>query len=696
MSSDQRKVTVTSALPYVHGVPHLGNITAFLPADLLHRYLDVKGVENEFIWGSDVHGTPLELEAIERGMPVEELKDEQHEKVKEVLADFKFDYSIYSDTHSEYNRKQTHDMFEELYCSGHINEKEQILPYCKNDERFLPDRYVEGECPHCGGLARGDQCDDCGKLVEPDEIDNKECQICGETEVEMRETTHLFLDLPQFKEELLEWLENSEKTPIPEHKVNEYRNAIKDTEQRCITRDIEWGFDIPVERINQRIEEESLEIPKLDKEVYEDKVAYVWFDAPIGYIGFTREYFNGSEEWKEHWNQDAETYYSLGKDNGIFHTVMWPSMLIGASNEEIEYGLPNYEFIHEWLLAEDTKFSKSRGKGLSTEEALEMYPADYWRFYLTRRLPQKEDTNFSWQDFEDEVNGVLNNTVGNFVNRALSLAEDWFEGRVPEHELKKQDEEALEKTKELLEKYDEQFENHEIKEALETAIELARHGDKYLSKEQPWNHEERREETIYVTIQMINALSKTLYPFTPEASEETAEQLNTEIDTEKGINDLEKTVGELEPGHKLGEREILFEKIDTSEHQEKYSSDTEDDKMEEEHSFNEDTVSFEDFQEMDIRTGKVRRVEEHPNADKLYKVQVDVGKTTLQTCAGLKKHYTKEELKNRKVIVLANLEPAEMRGEKSECMMLAAESDDGETVSLLETGKEMEEGSKIL
>ncbi|MFB6199637.1 MAG: methionine--tRNA ligase [Candidatus Nanohaloarchaea archaeon] len=688
MSSDQRKVTITSALPYVHGVPHLGNITAFLPADIFHRYLDLKGVENKFIWGSDVHGTPLELEAIERDMPVEELKDKQHEKVKKVLTDFKFDYSIYSDTHSDYNRKQTHDMFEELYCSGYINEKEQILPYCNNDERFLPDRYVEGECPHCGGLARGDQCDDCGKLVEPDEIDNKECQICGKTDVEMRETTHLFLDLPQFKDELLEWLENSEETPIPEHKVKEYRNAIKDTEQRCITRDIEWGFDIPVERINQRIEEESLDVPKLDEGVYSDKVVYVWFDAPIGYIGFTREYFDDSEEWKENWNQNAEIYYSLGKDNGIFHTVMWPSMLIGASNEEIEYGLPNYEFIHEWLLAEDTKFSKSRGKGLSTEEALEMHPADYWRFYLAKNIPNDHDTTFTWQEFEKEVNNVLNDTVGNFVNRTLSLAEKWFNNQAPVAEPKRKDEETIKKAEQIVENYREAFDNHEIKKGVDKAVELARLGDQYLSEEEPWNNQERREETINTAIQIIRALAVTLYPYTPDTSEKIAEMLNTEIHTEQGFNELiDPLLGGIEDGHPLGEREILFEKIDTTEQQE--GNDQAKQK------FNQDTVSFEEFQNMDIRTGKIQKVEEHPNADKLYKIQVDIGEATLQTCAGLKNHYKKDELEGKNVVVLANLEPTELRGETSECMMLAAENQEGDTVSLLDTDQEIEIGSEI-
>ena len=691
MKSYDGKVTVTSALPYIHGVPHLGNITAFLPADIFHRYLDLRGVDNEFIWGSDVHGTPLELEAIEQGIPAEELKDRQHEKVKKVLTDFQFDYSIYSNTHSEYNKKQTHDMFEELYCNGYINEKEQVLPYCKNDERFLPDRYVEGECPHCGGLARGDQCDDCGKLVEPNEIDNKECQICGETNVEMRETTHLFLDLPQFKDELLDWLENSDETPIPEKKVKEYTNAIKDTEERCITRDIEWGFDIPVKRVNQRIEKENLEVSKLDEEVYNDKVAYVWFDAPIGYIGFTRELFEDDNKWKEYWNQDAEIYYSLGKDNGIFHTVMWPSMLIGASNEEIEYGLPKYEFIHEWLLAEDTKFSKSRGKGLSTEEALEMYPADYWRFYLTRRLPSKEDTVFSWDDFEVEINNVLNDTIGNFINRTLSLAEQWFDNEVPIADLTAKDREVEDEALNIVDDYIEAFENHDLRTGVEKATEMARIGDQYLSEEEPWNNKERREETIHVSLHLIRAIGAMLYPYTPEASQKISEMLNTDIHTEEGADEMaEPLLGNLESGHELGEKEILFEKIEVEEDRPEQEDKNEKDETQD----MEGLVSFDEFQDMDLRVGEVLKVEDHPNADKLYKVQLDVGDKELQTCAGLVNHYEKEELEGRQVIVLANLEPTKLRGEKSECMMLAAE-DEKENVELLGLEKKMENGSKV-
>ena len=687
------KKTITSALPYIHGVPHLGNIVgSVLPADIFHRYQDLRGNENIFVCGSDVHGTPLELEALEQDIPVEKLKEKNHEKVKSVLNDFDMDFSIYSNTHSEYNKKQTHDMFIELYSNGYIKEETQTLPYSEEDGRFLPDRYIEGECPECGGLARGDQCDECGTLLEPEELIEPYSTISGSEDIEFRETEHLFLDLPQFQDELLEWLE--EQRPIPENKINEVRNAIEGTEMRCITRDIHWGFEIPVEHVNDKIENEGLEVDKLDEDTYSDKVLYVWFDAPIGYIGFTRELFEDSEEWKDYWmNDKSDVYHSIGKDNTIFHTVIWPSILLGSSTEKEEYNLPNYEFIQQFLLAEDTKFSKSRGKGLSTEDALEMYPSDYWRFYLAKNLPQQHDSTFSWEDFESEINNVLNDTIGNFVNRTLSLAEQWFDSEVPTAELRPEDREVEEEALNVVDEYIEAFESHDLRTGVEKASEIARIGDQYLSEEEPWNNKDRREETIHVSLHLIKALGVMLYPYTPEASEKISEMLNTEAHTEEGVDELvEPLLGNLNSGHKLGEKKILFEKIDV----EKDRPEEEGDKKEEDsdETMGEGLVSFEDFQEMDLRVGKVLKVEDHPNADKLYIVKLDVGDRELQTCAGLVNHYSKEELEDRTVIVLANLEPTELRGEKSECMMLAAE-DDEDNVELLGLENELEKGSKV-
>jgi len=653
----------------------------------------LKGVENEFICGGDVHGTPLELEALERGEDPRDIKDEQNRKVREAYESLNVDFSIFSDTHSEYNRKQTHDMFEELYCSGLINEKTQNMAYCKDDERFLPDRYIEGECPHCGGLARGDQCDDCGKLVEPENIENTECQICGNNNIEFRDTDHLFLDLTEYKDELKNWIE--EENPVPENMKKQILHDLDEAEDRSITRDQDWGFNIPVERVNKRIEEENLDIDKLDSKTYDGKVLYVWFDAPIGYIGFTRELFEDGEEWKEHWNQDAEVTYSIGKDNTIFHAVIWPTMLLGASNDDIEYSLPDYEFIQQYLMWEEGAFSKSRNRGVFIDEAVQHYPADYWRFYIAKMLPTNHDTNFAWEDFESEVNNVLNNTVGNFVNRTLSLVEKWFDNEVPVGALKARDKEVIEEAEKTVKKYDEEFEDKNIQEALDAAVELARIGDRYLSEEEPWNNEERREETIHVALQIIRALGATLFPFTPEASGKIGDMLNTNIHTSEGVNELlDPLAGGLEPGHRLGEREILFEKIDVSEHKDQTEETSDEEPEDEIKKFNQDTVSFDDFMEMDMRVGEIVSVEEHPNADKLYKVKVDIGEATLQTCAGLKNHYEKEELQNETVVVLANLEPSELRGEKSECMILVAE-DEEKNISLLSPNTEMEKGGKV-
>ena len=683
------KKTITSALPYIHGVPHLGNIAgSMLPADIYHRYLDVRGVENIFICGSDVHGTPLELEALERGEDPRDIKDEQTRKVKEAYESLNVDFTIFSDTHSEYNRKQTHDMFEELYCNGLIHEKTQNMAFCNDDERFLPDRYIEGECPHCGGLARGDQCDDCGKLVEPEEIENTECQICGGHNIEFRDTDHLFLDLTEYKEEIETWIQ--EENPVPENMKKQILHDLEEAEDRSITRDQDWGFEIPVERVNERIESEGLEVEKLDPKVYDNKVLYVWFDAPIGYIGFTRELFEDSDEWKEHWNDDAEVFYSIGKDNAIFHAVIWPTMLLGSSSEEIDYGLPEYEFIQQYMMWENQPFSKSRGIGIDIEEATEYYPADYWRFYLTKMLPTHHDTNFSWDDFESEINNVLNDTVGNFINRTLSLAEQWFDNQVPVADLRPEDREVEDEVLNVVDEYIEAFENHDLRTGVEKAVEVARIGDQYLSEEEPWNNEDRQEETIHVSLHLIRAIGVMLYPYTPEASEKIADMLNTEIYTEEGDDELvEPLLGNLGSGHKLGEKEILFEKIDVSDQRDENENDeTSEQAMEE------GLVSFDEFQDMDLRVGEVLKVEDHPNADKLYKVQLDVGDKQLQTCAGLVNHYEKEELEGRQVIVLANLEPTELRGEKSECMMLAAE-DEKENVELLGLENVLEIGSEV-
>ncbi len=681
---------MTSALPYIHGVPHLGNLVgSLLPADIYHRFLDVKGVDNLFICGSDEHGTPLELAALEADEPVEEYADRQHEKVKSVLQRFDMDFSLYGRTHTTFNREQTHEMFKRLYSNGYITEKTQRLPYCNDCERFLPDRYIEGECPHCRGLARGDQCDDqsCGKLLEPEEVINPYCTICNGTNIEFRETKNLFLELPAFEDELKAWLK--EEQPIPDNMKKEVLNLIDEgLEDRCITRDIDWGFSVPTE-----------EFDDLDDEVYEDKVLYVWFDAPIGYIGITRQFLDGQgreDDWEKYWKENrADTIYSIGKDNTIFHTIIWPSMLLGQHDD---YTLPDYEFIHQYLLSEDVQFSKSRGTGLSSEKALDLLPADYWRFYLASVLPVGHDSTFSWTDFEAKINGDLNDTVGNYVNRVLSLAEKWFDGRVPERTPESVNEAANEflfgdgGINSLVERFERYVEEEKaLRKGLSAAVEIARRGDEFLSEQEPWNNEEIRPDVIYACLQSLQSLAVCLYPYIPDAAEKTWRMLGHEsiVNGQNRLHQAIETGYFLEPGQDLGDKEILFEKIDATELRE--AVDDEDDKQGDESMT--DTISFDDFQKLDLRTATIESVEDHPNADKLYILQIDVGGEIKQSCAGLKEHFSQDQLEGRKVVVVNNLEPAELRGEKSECMILAV--DDKNQVVPLQPSEDVENGLRV-
>lgn len=687
-SFDHERTIVTSALPYIHGVPHLGNIVgSILPADIYHRYLDLRGHENIFICGSDEHGTPLELSAIKTGEDFKAHADNQHEKVAAVLERFDMDFSLYGRTHTPHNEDQTHQIFINLYENDYIVEREQELPYCLNDKRFLPDRYIEGECPHCGGLARGDQCDECGRLLEPEELIDPHCNICGKSDIEFRTTKNLFLQLPKFADELRDWI--ADEAPLPKTKKKEVLNLLADgLEERCITRDTDWGFPVPYNELG------------LDEDVYKDKVLYVWFDAPIGYIGITRQYFEqqgDEDEWRKYWQDpDARTVYSIGKDNTIFHTIIFPAMLVGGAGANEVYNLPDHIFIHEYLLSDDVQFSKSRGTGLTSENALDLLPADYWRFYLARNVPENHDTKFSWNDLEKKVNTELNDTVGNFVNRVLTLAEQWFDNAVPEPQNIEQYGDTLDRLHTLIQEYDAAFEEQQSqKKALEKALEIARLGDEFISQEEPWHNEDGREDVIYVCLQIAGTLAVTFYPFIPETVERLWQMLGRDDQLVHGNDRLQELVSGdmLKSGQELGEKQILFEKVVADDLREQVEEEDDTDTTEDDDTMM-DTISFDQFQAMDLRTGTVQSVEEHPNADKLYVVKIDVGGEVKQSCAGLRPYFEPDELKGRQVIVVNNLEPTELRGETSECMMLAVDADD-DNVVLLQPAEQVEDGLKV-
>lgn len=547
-----KRTVVTSALPYVHRMPHLGNLAgSILPADIFHRFLDLMGYENIFICGSDQHGTPIELEALQLGIKPKDLAEKNHLKVYETLKKFDFDFTFYGRTHSPFNEKLTLDFFKELYRNGYIEEREEENAYCVNCKRFLADRYVEGKCYFCNGLARGDQCNDCGKLIEPKKLENAYCKICGKKTIKFRKTKNLYLLLFKFEKELREWIENSDV--LPQGIKLEMLNLIKSgLGERPITRDIEWGFKIPYHELGLG-------------EEYRNKVIYVWFDAPIGYISSTMEYFNSigkEEEWEKYWkSKDSRTTYSIGKDNTIFHSIIFPSMLIGTKKN---YNLPTKIFVQQFLITKAGKFSKSTGIGLAIDKTIKILPADYWRFYLAYNLPEKQDAEFSLEHFEEVINSELLN-IGNFVNRALSLCENYFNSKLPNINFEKEEHEILEKIEKCKIEYIKEFENYSLKGAFFKALSLIKFGDEYLGNKEPWRNEEKRAEIIFISIKIANLASLLLYPFIPNASNKIRDMLNLEKVSNKGIDWLENSEREIHPGKKLGRREILFRKISKEE-----------------------------------------------------------------------------------------------------------------------------------
>lgn len=506
---------VTSALPYIHGIPHLGNLVgSILPADVFFKFLNIYGKEAIFICGSDEHGAQMEIDAIKNNTTPQSIADTNHEIVKGLLEKFGCTFTFYGRTGSKENEEKTIEIFNALFSKGLIIEKEEELPYCEHDARFLPDRFVEGKCPYCGGLARGDQCDDCGKLLTPKQLIEPRCKICGNPVV-FKSTKNLFLDLTPVKKDLEEWVKSSQNWT--KNTVNSTLEFLKNLEPRAITRDLNWGFRVPVKG-------------------YENKRFYVWFDAPIGYIGITQEWINKTNNkeltkdinywWKD---RDTKIIQFMGKDNIVFHTVFFPGCLIGS---KLGYQLPSAIIAFEFLTAKGTKFSKSRGKGLNIQSALEILPADYWRYVLISLLPETSDSEFSFDLLQKIINTELNDQIGNFVYRTLVFIVKQFDSKVPEAELGEDSSVLMQKVREKEEEYIQNFLSYKMREALKNVLEIAILGNTYLSSREPWKNKSKSAETLFVSANLVRDISVLLYPFTPESSLKLRKML--------GLNDAPK------------------------------------------------------------------------------------------------------------------------------------------------------------
>jgi len=679
------KWIITSAWPYVNAIPHLGNlIGSVLSADVFARYLRLKGEEVVFVSGSDMHGTPVAVTAKRKGVDEEKLAMKNHKIIKKLFERWDISYDNYTQTHNPTHINFVQDFYLDVQKNGYIFEKEIKSLYCPNDELYLPDRFVEGICPHCGFEdARGDQCDKCQKLITPLELKKPRCAICDE-EPEVQDTKHWYMDFPKLQERLAELIEGNEIIPANARQVclNSINEGIP---ERAITRDLKWGIPAPFEGADK-------------------KTIYVWFEAVLGYVSAVKEWaekmIGQSEKFDYFWkDQNTRTVYFIGKDNIIFHLIVFPGLLMSYNedkSEDEQLVLPYNVSSTEFLMYENDKFSKSRQVGIWIDEALELAPLDYWRFNLVYNRPEKSDTSFLWSEFENNMK-LLNDVIGNFVHRTLTFINRHYNGKVPKKmELDERDEEFVAELKNIPKSVADALDNFKMKKALRDVVDFAREGNIYLNDKAPWHmiKEDKKKagHVFNLCTQFVYSLAILLGPFIPGTSETILELLNyNQRLNELGWDSINENA--VEEGTKIKEAEPIFEKLDIKEIRDKLEESRQKKEKQKKKEEKMATISFEDFKKLDLRIGEVIKVEEVENADNLYKLSVDAGNETRTLVAGLAPHYQPQELANRKILFLANLEPKKLRGVLSEGMLLAAV--DGNTVSVLTPDKNVSAGSKI-
>ncbi len=562
------KILITSALPYVNGVPHLGHLVGcLLPSDVYARYMRMMGHEVLYVCGTDEHGTPSEVGAAKEGMDVADYCLKYHNRHKEAYDAFNLSFDYFGRTSSEQNREITYHIFEQLDKNGLIEEESIKQIFSIDDNRFLPDRYVTGTCPHCGyDKARGDQCENCTKVLDPTELINPRSTISGSTNLEVRETKHLFLNLPKLEKQLAEWVKSKE--PFwPDVAYSIAQKWLKEgLRPRCITRDLKWGFPVP-------------------KKGFEDKVFYVWFDAPIGYLGITKQWADekpGERNWKDWWLDAKDVYYVqfMGKDNVPFHSISFPATLLGTGENWTKV---DYLKGMSYLTFEGGKFSKSEQRGVFAEDAVKEFPADYWRYWLISNAPEASDSSFTFDLFAGVVNKDLNGVLGNFVSRVMKMTASKIGAEVPAGgEMTKVEEKLIADLQEKADNYCKYMEGLEFKKAMNELRAIWVDGNNYISVTEPWTviktDPARAAAILRVCLNLIRIYALLSAPVMPETSAKILAKFDlnaADMPVLKGFN-AAKEIEALQPGHKFEVGDALFERIapeKTEELKAKYGSD---------------------------------------------------------------------------------------------------------------------------
>lgn len=676
-----QRYTITAALPYANGPVHIGHLAGvYIPADIYTRYLRLKKKDVVFVCGSDEHGVPVTIRAQKEGISTQEVVDKYHQIIGDSFKEFGIAFDIYHRTSSPTHKETASEFFQFLHEKGEFVEQESEQLYDEQFNQFLADRYVKGECPHCGNPeAYGDQCENCGSTLSPSELKNPVSALSGAVPIK-KKTKHWYLPLDKYEEWLSEWILKDHK----DWKSNVYGQCKSWIDQglkpRAVTRDLDWGVPVPVEGAD-------------------GKVLYVWFDAPIGYISATKAWAEEhGKDWQPYWkDEETKLIHFIGKDNIVFHCIIFPSMLKAHG----DYILPENVPANEFLNLEGDKISTSRDWAVWLHEYLQDFPdkQDILRYTLCANAPETKDNDFTWKDFQTRNNSELVAIFGNFVNRTIVLTHKYFDGSIPaKNELFNIDNQLVEKINQTPALIERSLENYKFRDALSQLIDLARAGNKYLADTEPWKlikeNPERVATILNISLQLSANLAILSQPFLPFTAKKLADMLNSPLDWElAGSSD-----DCLKEGHTINKASLLFEKIedDVIEQQIEKLKRKSEEKTQPQNSIpmEAEEIAFDDFTKLDIRIGTVTHAEKVPKTDKLMKLTVNLGSVERTVVSGIALYHKAEDIVGKQVTVLVNLAPRKLRGILSQGMILMAEDYDG-TLKFISPDNEVTNGSKI-
>ena len=685
MSKD--KYTVCAALPYANGPLHLGHVAGvYLPSDIFTRFLRMNDHDVAFICGSDEHGAAITLRAKSEGTTPKAIVDKYNKIIGDAFKDFDISFDIFHRTSSKIHQETAQDFFKVLDEKAHFTKDTSEQYYDEEYDQFLADRYITGDCPNCKyANAYGDQCENCGSALSPTELINPKSTLSGKTPV-MRTTSHWYLPMERHEDWLKEWIKKGTLDGVPHHDASKWRNQVtgqcmswidNGLRPRAMTRDLDWGVKVPIEG-------------------GDGKVLYVWLDAPIGYISATKQWaLDNNKDWKDYWTGDRKLIHFIGKDNIVFHAIIFPILLKAHEGLILPDNVPAYEFLN----LEGDKFSTSRNWAVWLHEYIEAYPdkIDELKYVLTSIAPETKDSEFTWKEYQTRINSELANILGNFVNRALVLTQKYYDGSVPAlGELTDSDKDVIAQMEAIPVNISKLVYDYKLREAQAEAMKLARLGNEYLAETEPWKmvkdpaNTERVATIMNIALQITANLSIVLQPFLPATATKLSEFLDFQTSdwSQAGNSSL------ISEGHMTNKPSILFPKIEDEMVELEIAKLEATKTMETTFEPQKDETSFDEFTKMDIRLGTILEAEKVKKADKLLKLLVDTGLDKRTIVSGIAKHYSPEELIGKQVTVLMNLPPRTIRGVESQGMILLAENENGE-LSFVASEKEFGAGSGI-